>query len=138
MKSRYRLRGLGAGDQVFSAQATNTACPPGFHWQDDEVAIRGISACVPDKVVTLQLPPHPTTTTAPATLDTAPSPSSQTAIPVVLPTATCPEPWPLWWLLVAAAAGAAGGVYAAKNAKKVKKNAGRIAYNTGRRFLLGV
>lgn len=131
-----RYRAIGSGDTFAAPPAPSTSCPPGFHWEDDEVPIRGISACVPDKVATLRLhgnaaapapsPPPVATYTPPATSDAAPAPPSS----VVLPSAavpTCPAPWSLWWLLVAAAAGAGAGIYFAAEEKKKRRPNGRIA-----------
>jgi hypothetical protein len=58
-----------------------------------------------------------------------PSGGDAAAAPTSVPSQamTCPAPWPLWWLLVAAAAGAGLGYYVKKDQRKVKKNAGRIA-----------
>jgi hypothetical protein len=142
--SRLRSRGIGAkvvtlrlaphpatapsagGDYAVAAfaptAAPSTSCPPGFHWEDDAggAPIRGISACVPDA------------TAAPV----ATAPVVVTPLVATPATAmTCPEPWPLWWLLVAAAAGAALGGYAKRDKKAVKKNAGRIVMNVGSRAL---
>lgn len=88
------------------------------------------------------LPPLPTSAPAPAaapapTTDTtqAPAPAAAAApTPMVTTTTTtCPNTWPWWWLLVAAAMGAGIGHVAARNEKKVKKNARRFASEaTGR------
>lgn len=144
MTSRY-LRRRAMGDATFSATPT-PVCPPGMHWEPDAApTIRGIAACVPNKVVTLRLVPHaaasapapapampivaaPTVTTSPAmTTDAAAAPSAPAAAPASV---VCPEPWPLWWLAVAAAVGIGGGVLVGKEEKKKRRrtNGGRIAY----------
>ncbi len=117
--------------QTFTPTAT-TSCPPGTHWEPDApTVIRGLSACVPDKVATLRLvrapapAPQPAPLPAAAPPGTASSASPDTAMaPAPVTAAECPAPWSLWWLAVAAAAGAFGGIYAAQ--KKRRRNAGRI------------
>lgn len=128
-----RRRAIGAGDTFAAPPAPSTSCPPGFHWEVDEVPIRGISACVPDKVATLRLhgnaaaappPAAPVMYTPPATTDAAAAPPASVMLPQ---SATCPAPWSLWWLLVAAAAGAGAGIYFAAEEKKKRRPNGRIA-----------
>jgi hypothetical protein len=137
---RARARGRGIGANVFSSTATPT-CPAGQHWEDPTpTALRGLGDCVPNVVALRPLTLRTPTTAAapppppPAMTDAAPAPAPEPA-PGQLVTATCPTPWPLWWLLVAAAAGAVAGRYVAKNQKKVKKNAGRIVNAAGARAL---
>ncbi len=133
------------GGQSFSMQTPS--CPPGQHWEDDSAGpIRGLSACVPDRKVTLHLVTNPAP--APAMTVSLPGPTLPTVTPpassaptfVSLPDRAaaptpCPDLWPWWWLLVAAAAGGAAGYYAGKNPKKTKKNVGHAVNAIGGRIV---
>lgn len=160
--SRYhaRIGALGAG--TFAAPSTSCP-PGYHYVPDavSPTALRGLGACVKNTTITLKLrppaaaapapvpasapapapaplPPLPTTTPAPApTTDTtqapAPTPAPTPTPMVTTTTVSCPNTWPWWWLLVAAAMGAGIGHVAARNEKKVKKNARRFASEaTGR------
>lgn len=144
---RSRLR-RGMGDATFSSTSTVT-CPPGYH-DDGAGTIRGMGACVPNKVAVLRpavrAPASSPAVTFPGVNITAqlvPSvPAGQTMTPAAgapitapAPTATCPPLWPWWWLLVAAAAGGAVGAYVGNDKKKAKKNAARMAHAVGGRLV---
>lgn len=128
MRSRYFDRAA-IGADVFAATPT-PSCPPGQHWVPDAppTTLKGMSACVPNVVhltpIVLRQPPAPVTV-QPSPVPTTDRAAAPGAAPAP-PAPTCPEPWPLWWLIVAAAAGAGAGYYAERNRKKVKRNAGRI------------
>ena len=108
----YNPRSIGA--DMF--QAPSTTCPAGYHYEPDQAGpitgLSAIAACVPDTTTTT------TTTTTPATPTTT---TPQTTTPAT----TCDPPWPWWWLVVAAGIGVAGGMYAQRHQKMLKRNAGR-------------
>lgn len=150
------VRGIGAN--TFQAP-TPVTCPPGYHDDGSGAApIRGLGACVPNKVVTLRLrsAPAPAAPSPPPVMAPPPALAPPVYTPPPMPPPAvyappsgggggdfataptpdvCPKLWSWWWLVVAAGVGGVLGHMAQKDKKKAKKNVAALVNGAASRIV---